>query len=67
MMQVLRGLLTEHPNVRLGCRGKGYDIEMKYTFLLFHYCRASELKECSLFHGTDWDDAADKKVATYTY
>ncbi|XP_065907289.1 beta-adrenergic receptor kinase 1-like [Dysidea avara] len=46
MMQVLRGLLTEHPNVRLGCRGKG----------------ASELKECSLFHGTDWDDAADKKL-----
>jgi len=29
---------------------------------LSHYCRASELKECSLFDGTDWDDAVNRKV-----
>ena len=28
---------------------------------------ASELKECAFFKGIDWDDAADRKVCSYTY
>jgi serine/threonine protein kinase len=51
LSQLLTGLLQKDPGQRLGCRGRG----------------SEEVKECSFFANTNWDDVLARKVCKYNH